>query len=70
MTLYDTNILNQPAEWRRLLDIPIPTELKTISYRKIFFRDQQLSYCVARIAEFLWREHVINTLVNHTSRSH
>ncbi|HET6717253.1 MAG TPA: SIS domain-containing protein [Nitrososphaeraceae archaeon] len=69
MTLYETNIVNQPAEWRRLLDIPIPTELKTISYEKIYFVGIGSSYCVARIAEFLWKEHVINTLVNHTSKA-
>jgi fructoselysine-6-P-deglycase FrlB-like protein len=64
MTLYETNIINQPAEWKRLLDISIPTELKTISYRKIVFVGIGSSYCVARIAEFLWRAYVINTPMN------
>jgi fructoselysine-6-P-deglycase FrlB-like protein len=69
MTLYETNIINQPAEWKRLLDIPVPTELKTIGYRKIFFVGIGSSYCVARIAEFLWRTYILDTLVNHTPKT-
>jgi fructoselysine-6-P-deglycase FrlB-like protein len=60
MTLYETNIVNQPTEWKRLLDISMPTEMKTITYRKIVFVGIGSSYCVARIAEFLWRAYVIN----------
>jgi fructoselysine-6-P-deglycase FrlB-like protein len=66
MTFYETNIINQPAEWKRLLDTPIPAELKTISYRKIVFVGIGSSYCVARIAEFLWRAYITNALINDT----
>ncbi len=66
MTLYETNIINQPAEWKRLLGISIPMELKTISYKKIVFVGIGSSYCVARIAEFLWRAYVI---VNDTFKT-
>jgi fructoselysine-6-P-deglycase FrlB-like protein len=66
MTLYETNILNQPAEWKRLLDTPLPTELKTISYRKIVFVGLGSSYCVARIAEFLWRAYILNAHTRDT----
>src|SRR5215208_4870780 len=69
MTLYETNILNQPAEWKRLLDISIPVELKTIGYKKIVFVWIGSSYCVARIAEFLWREYVTNTVTNSTFKT-
>src|SRR5215211_827283 len=69
MTLYETNIINQPAEWKRLLDISIPTELKTISYKKIVFVGIGSSFCVARIAEFLWKAYVINTLINGTLKT-
>ena len=69
MTLYEKNIINQPAEWKRLLDIPIPTELKTMSYKKIIFVGIGSSYCVARIAEFLWRTYVINSSINDTPKA-
>jgi fructoselysine-6-P-deglycase FrlB-like protein len=66
MTLYETNIINQPAEWKRLLGISIPSELKTIRYKKIVFVGIGSSYCVARIAEFLWRTYVMKTPINDT----
>ena len=68
MILYETNIVNQPAEWKRLLDVSIPTELKTIRYRKIVFVGIGSSDCVARIAEFLWRAYVLNTPISDTSK--
>jgi glutamine---fructose-6-phosphate transaminase (isomerizing) len=66
MTSYETNIVNQPAEWKRLLDTSLPTELKTISYRKIVFVGIGSSYCVARIAEFLWRAYILNAPTRDT----
>jgi fructoselysine-6-P-deglycase FrlB-like protein len=66
MTLYETNIIDQPAEWKRLLDTSIPTELKTISFRKIVFVGIGSSYCVAQIAEFLWRAYILNALTRDT----
>ena len=68
MTLYETNIINQPAEWKRLLAISIPSELKTIDYGKIVFVGIGSSYCVARIAEFLWRAYVMDTLINDSPK--
>ena len=69
MTLYETNIIGQPAEWKRLLGLPIPTELKTINHRKIVFVGIGSSYCVARIAEFLWRAYVINASISDTPKT-
>ena len=69
MTFYETNIISQPTEWKRLLDFPIPRELKTIGYRKIVFVGIGSSYCVARIAEFLWRAYVINTSIKDTPKT-
>jgi fructoselysine-6-P-deglycase FrlB-like protein len=69
MNSYETNIINQPAEWKRLLDNSIPAELKTISYEKIVFVGIGSSYSVARIAEFLWREYVRNTVINGTPKT-
>lgn len=56
-SLYEANILNQPAEWKRLLSIPLPRDLNTIRPKKIVFIGIGSSYWVARFAEFLWREH-------------
>jgi hypothetical protein len=55
-SLYETNILNQPSERKRLLTSPIPIELKNIQANKIIFIGIGSSYWVSRIAEFLWRE--------------
>ncbi|MFL6470194.1 MAG: hypothetical protein ACJ71H_05010 [Nitrososphaeraceae archaeon] len=56
-TNYETNVLNQPREWKRLLGIPISSELNIITPKKIIFVGIGSSYWVARFAEFLWREH-------------
>jgi fructoselysine-6-P-deglycase FrlB-like protein len=69
MTLYQTNIIDQPAEWKRLLDTSIPAELKNIYYKKIIFVGIGSSYCVAQIAEFLWRSYVMNTLIKDTRKT-
>jgi fructoselysine-6-P-deglycase FrlB-like protein len=61
-SLYETNILNQPAEWKRLLNTPLPTDLNTISPKKIAFVGIGSSYWVARFAEFLWRDHYRNDI--------
>ena len=60
LSLYKANILSQPAEWKRLLSIPIPSDLTTIKPKKIFFVGIGSSYWIARFAEFLWREHRTN----------
>jgi fructoselysine-6-P-deglycase FrlB-like protein len=56
-SLYETNILNQPLEWKRILGSPIPTELKNLQANKITFIGIGSSYWVARFAEFLWRDY-------------
>jgi fructoselysine-6-P-deglycase FrlB-like protein len=67
-TNYETNILNQPIEWKRLLRTPIPSELNTITPKKIIFVGIGSSYWVARFAEFLWREHFTNTSTSTNTR--
>ena len=69
MSSYESNMLKQPSEWKKLLDNFIPEELNIISYKRIFFVGIGSSYCVARIAESLWREYVTNTLAKCTTRS-
>jgi glucosamine--fructose-6-phosphate aminotransferase (isomerizing) len=56
-SLYETNILNQPLEWKRILGSPIPTELQNLRANKIIFIGIGSSYWVARFAEFLWRDY-------------
>ena len=56
-SLYETNILNQPSEWKRLLNSPVPRELKNLQANKIIFIGIGSSYWLAIIAEFLWREY-------------
>jgi glucosamine--fructose-6-phosphate aminotransferase (isomerizing) len=56
-SLYETNILNQPSEWKWLMNSLIPIELKNIQANKITFIGIGSSYWVARFAEFLWREY-------------
>ena len=56
-SLYETNILNQPLEWKRILGSPIPTDLQNLRANKIIFIGIGSSYWVARFAEFLWRDH-------------
>ncbi|MPZ06905.1 MAG: SIS domain-containing protein [Nitrososphaeraceae archaeon] len=56
--LYETNILNQPLEWRRILDNQLPSRLSALDFKKIYFIGIGSSFWVAKIAEFLWREYV------------
>jgi fructoselysine-6-P-deglycase FrlB-like protein len=56
--LYETNILNQPLEWRRILDIPLPSKLSAVDLKRIHFIGIGSSFWAAKIAEFLWREYV------------
>ena len=56
--LYETNILNQPLEWRRILDISLPSRLSTLDFKRICFVGIGSSFWAAKIAEFLWREYV------------
>jgi glutamine---fructose-6-phosphate transaminase (isomerizing) len=56
--LYETNILNQPLEWRRILDSPLPSKLPTLDFKRIYFIGIGSSFWAAKIAEFLWREYV------------
>jgi glucosamine--fructose-6-phosphate aminotransferase (isomerizing) len=56
--LYETNILNQPPEWRRILDIQLPSRLSALDFKKIYFIGIGSSFWAAKIAEFLWREYV------------
>jgi fructoselysine-6-P-deglycase FrlB-like protein len=56
-SLYETNILNQPVEWRRILDISLPSGLFTRDFKRIYFVGTGSSFWAAKIAEFLWREY-------------
>jgi glucosamine--fructose-6-phosphate aminotransferase (isomerizing) len=56
--LYETNILNQPLEWGRILDIQLLPRLSALDFKKIYFIGIGSSFWVAKIAEFLWREYV------------
>ena len=56
--LYEINILNQPPEWRRILDIQLPSRLSALDFKKIYFIGIGSSFWAAKIAEFLWREYV------------
>ena len=61
ISLYETNMLNQLQEWKRiLLHSHLPSALYTINSnkRRIVFVGIGSSYWAARISEFLWREHV------------
>jgi glutamine---fructose-6-phosphate transaminase (isomerizing) len=61
-SLYEINILNQPVEWNKLLNTPIPQDLNSISPKKIVFVGIGSSYWVSRFAELLWREYyMVNT---------
>jgi hypothetical protein len=58
--LYETNILNQIGEWKRILDLPLPSALQSIdsTKRRTIFVGIDSSYWAARFSEFLWREFV------------
>ena len=56
--LYEANILNQPLEWRRILDTSLPSKLSTLDFKRIYFVGIGSSFWAAKIAEFLWREYV------------
>jgi glucoselysine-6-phosphate deglycase len=56
-SLYETNILDQPLEWRRILDAPLPSGLSTLDFKRIYFVGTGSSFWVAKIAEYLWREY-------------
>ena len=61
ISLYETNMLNQLQEWKRiLLHSHLPSALYTINSnkRRIVFVGIGSSYWAAKISEFLWREHV------------
>jgi fructoselysine-6-P-deglycase FrlB-like protein len=64
--LYETNILNQPLEWRRILDIPLPSGLHTPSFKRICFLGIGRSYWAAKIAEFLWRVCITDAVAVHS----
>jgi fructoselysine-6-P-deglycase FrlB-like protein len=60
ISLYETNVLNQLQEWKRILHSSLPSALYTINSnkRRIVFVGIGSSYWAARISEFLWREYV------------
>jgi glutamine---fructose-6-phosphate transaminase (isomerizing) len=61
-SLYEVNILNQPKEWKKLLNTPIPQDVNSIILKKIVFVGIGGSYWASRFAEFLWREYyMVNT---------
>ena len=66
-SLYETNILNQPSEWKRILSSPIPAELKNLRANKITFIGIGSSYWVARFAEFLWRNYNTRAAITPSS---
>jgi len=59
-SLYETNILNQLEECKRILDSPLPSPLYTINptKKRIIFVGIGSSYRASRFSEFLWREFV------------
>jgi glucosamine--fructose-6-phosphate aminotransferase (isomerizing) len=61
ITNYERNILNQPAEWRKLISTPLSSDLNSLNSKRIIFVGIGSSYWVARFAEFLWREHQANS---------
>jgi fructoselysine-6-P-deglycase FrlB-like protein len=66
-SLYETNMLNQPLEWRRILDIPLPSGLSTHNFNRIYFVGTGSSFWAAKIAEFLWRQYVQkNAITTHS----
>jgi fructoselysine-6-P-deglycase FrlB-like protein len=56
--LYETNILRQPVEWKRILDVPLPSRVSALDFKRIYFVGIGSSFWAAKIAEFLWREYV------------
>ncbi len=68
-SLYETNILNQPSEWKRILNTtPFPSDLSNFaSKKKIIFVGIGSSYWAARFAEFLWREYLTQSDIDVTS---
>ncbi|HEY7081201.1 MAG TPA: SIS domain-containing protein [Nitrososphaeraceae archaeon] len=60
ISLYETNVLNQLQEWKRMLDSPLPSAIYTLNIqkRRLVFVGIGSSYWAAKISEFLWREHV------------
>lgn len=67
-SLYETNVLNQPSEWRRILNTPLPLGVNELtSKKKIIFVGIGSSYWAARFAEFLWREYSTQPYVDVTS---
>jgi glucosamine--fructose-6-phosphate aminotransferase (isomerizing) len=67
-SLYETNILNQPSEWRRVLNTPLPSGVNELtSKKKIILVGIGSSYWAARFAEFLWREYSTQSDIDVTS---
>ena len=59
VSIYETSILNQVVEWKRLLNTPLPIDLAKFNFTKrIGFTGTGSSYWAARISEFLWRDYV------------
>ncbi|MGB7952630.1 MAG: hypothetical protein WCF23_01510 [Candidatus Nitrosopolaris sp.] len=62
-SLYETNVLNQLGEWKRILDSTLPSALYNINptKRRIVFVGIGSSCWAVRFSEFLWREFVIHS---------
>lgn len=59
VSLYETNILNQLGEWKRILNSALPTGLDNLnSTKRIIFIGIGSSYWAAKISDFLWRDYV------------
>lgn len=56
-SLYEINMLNQPAVWKKLLDIYILRNLNIDNAQKVIFVGTGSSFWMVRFAEFLWREY-------------
>lgn len=56
--LYETNIHHQPAEWKRILDVPLPSGVSALDFKRIYFVGIGSSFWAAKMAEFLWREYI------------
>lgn len=60
-SVYETNFLKQPSEWKKLLlDIELTENLYYIikEKKKIFFVGTGSSYCICGISEFLWKKYL------------
>lgn len=62
-SVYETNFLKQPSEWKKLLlDMKLTPNLYHIvkENKKLFFVGTGSSYCICGISEFLWKQYFVD----------